>query len=364
MTIISISLHPLFFFIAFSLCTQPVVGQNNEIDLRFQLNESIDCQTNIVCYELQMSAPTNSYELGSINLRMFYDSAKIQFQSINCMLEGFYTCNGLLISPVSNDSLWGMDAGRYLQFNISGTGFPGLGDTVYMNEFTSFAEICFLVTDSLALGEAYANSLVWDRVLNSTGGWQSDGIIFQEQTPVPNIQAPLIENPIHHNWQYTADSSGIPVPFDVIQWPCGDLPCNVVTNDQNDGAGSLRFAIDCAQTGDTIVFGQDMLNATIELNSVILIDKNIVIRNVLTPNVVITSTAELLFDVLPGVTLQLENLNLISGVSGEPGLVNNQGTLVLQDIAMDRNPLLPMNIEALIMNAGIIEVFGILDVGN
>jgi hypothetical protein len=43
--------------------------------------------------------------------------------------------------------------------------------------------------------------------------------------------------------------------------------CRTVTNFQDNGPGSLPYALACAQSGDTILFASNMINDTIELNN-------------------------------------------------------------------------------------------------
>ena len=70
---------------------------------------------------------------------------------------------------------------------------------------------------------------------------------------------------------------------------------NVVTNTNDDGPGSLRFVIACAQPGDTITFDTALLNQVIHLTSTLInIDKNIYIHSSLVPRIMIKFSMPLL----------------------------------------------------------------------
>ncbi|HZV71573.1 MAG TPA: hypothetical protein VFG10_18600 [Saprospiraceae bacterium] len=122
--------------------------------------------------------------------------------------------------------------------------------------------------------------------------------------------------------------------------------CNLlVSNTADVGTGSLRNAINCAASGDTITFHSSLAGGTILINSTkILLNKNLFIRSNVTPRVKIKSTVAGLFDIAVTRTIEFKDLDIISGLSttGNDGAAfNNLGTLKLIGVKVYRNPSLP-----------------------
>ncbi|MBK9981417.1 MAG: hypothetical protein IPP15_03155 [Saprospiraceae bacterium] len=122
--------------------------------------------------------------------------------------------------------------------------------------------------------------------------------------------------------------------------------CNLlVTNDNDAGTGSLRDAINCALSGDTITFHASLANTTILITSTkILLSKNLYIRSNITPRIKIKSNLPGLFDIAANKTIEFKDLDIISGIAttGNDGAAfNNLGTLKLIGVKVYRNTLLP-----------------------
>jgi hypothetical protein len=132
----------------------------------------------------------------------------------------------------------------------------------------------------------------------------------------------------------------------------------LVTNTNDFGSGSLRDAINCAVSGDTVKFSAALNGMTIHINSGrLLIDKNIFIHSSLSPRIIIASDIDGLFDIASGSTVECKLLDIISGYAGNVGAAfNNLGTLKLQDVSILRNPLLPPG-EYLIRNGPSSQLF-------
>jgi len=130
---------------------------------------------------------------------------------------------------------------------------------------------------------------------------------------------------------------------------CGQM----VTNANDDGPGSLRYVLECAEEGDTIFFGPMLLNQTIHLNSSrIEIDSNLFVYSDLIPRIKIQSDISGAFLIDAGITAEFNNIDFISGLSGYPGAqFENHGHLILWDIKITRNTLLTPN-NPLIYNTG------------
>ena len=361
-----------------SLCLPPILilaliltqlthtfGQEKNAHLRFEVAPNPDCASSLVCYNLQIkSDPGEVFEFGSANLRMFFDSTKLVFQSIQCQLNELYNCGNLSIYPTMVDSIWGMEAGQYLTYNISGVGVPGFGVEI-TDQFYTFAQICFLSQDSLLVGEDYCESLVWDKLEGTNQGWQQgDGIVFQEQGPEPFVLLSLSEQPEQHNWVYTSNSTGVPQMIECISWPCGVGTCtNFVSNTYDSGFGSLRSAIACADQGDTIQFSVNLIGDTIFLSSSkIVISKDLTIHNAHSSPVTIESMILGALDILEGHTVKFQNIQIMSGVGGIPAAIHNAGVLKLENTTIRRNPFLPSDSNVLVLNQGQIEIQGTVEI--
>jgi hypothetical protein len=342
-------------------------GQEKDIELRFVSNSGVDCNSSVICYELQMKAAfSDTFEFGAANVRMFFDSSKLMFQSMSCQLQGLYNCSpNAIVSSVSSDSMWGMGAAQYLQYNISGFFVPGLGDVI-TDTYHTFAEICFTPTVPLENGEDLCGSIVWDRLEDEPIGWQSQGIIFLEQDPNGSSLFTMNEIPHHLNWQYITPTTGEQVDIECVTWPCGEVPCVMEVYLIDDvGEGSFRDAIGCAMQGDTIRFAPEMAGQTIFLDSErILINKNLVIINEFLPRINIQSNTIGAIEIAPGSIVKIQNLNIISGIDGIPAAILNHGELTLQNAMINRNSNLPINFSQLILNNGQLELMGNIEINE
>jgi hypothetical protein len=127
-----------------------------------------------------------------------------------------------------------------------------------------------------------------------------------------------------------------------------------VTNDDDDGPGSLRYVIDCVEDGDTVTFHSSLHGATISLLSIITIDKSIYIHSDLTaPRIMISSTADGAFIVSADESVEMKNIEITSGEGGagsQGAGIENYGLLTLWDVCVFKNVALPSD-EYMIYNA-------------
>jgi hypothetical protein len=358
--------HPFILMMMMLLLFPTLVeGQEKDIELRFVSNTGVDCNSSVICYELQMKAEGNdTFEFGSANVRIFFDSSKLIFQSMSCQLQGLYNCSpNATVSSVTSDSMWGMGAAQYLQYNISGFFVPGLGDII-TDTYHTFAEICFTPTVLPQNGEDFYGSIVWDRLQDAPVGWQSQGIIFLEQDPNGNNSFTMNEIPQHLNWKYITSNTGEHLDSLSVPWPCGEESCLKEVDLIDDvGEGSFRDAVGCATQGDTIRFAPELAGQTIFLDSErILVDKNLVIINEFLPRVNIQSNTIGAIEIAPGANVKIQNLNIISGIDGIPAAILNHGELTLQNAMINRNSNLPVNFDQLILNNGQLELMGNIEI--
>ncbi len=127
----------------------------------------------------------------------------------------------------------------------------------------------------------------------------------------------------------------------------------MVTNTNDNGPGSLRYVIECSDDGDTIRFSGNLAGQSIHLNSGrIDIYKNLYIHSDLTPRIMIYSDVPVAFMIAAGETVEFRNLDVTSGLAGMSGAgFENFGNLILWDIWLYRNTLLPPN-NIIIFNQG------------
>ncbi|MBK8699523.1 MAG: hypothetical protein IPN29_08265 [Saprospiraceae bacterium] len=119
--------------------------------------------------------------------------------------------------------------------------------------------------------------------------------------------------------------------FILTNFPIDD--CKLVYKTSDSGPGSLRDAIACAGTGDTIVFSYAILNDTVHLTAPITIDKNLVILAEGNSSPVINGySASRIFDIETGVNVELINLDFIPGSATIGRCISNQGNLTIQDV--------------------------------
>jgi hypothetical protein len=108
--------------------------------------------------------------------------------------------------------------------------------------------------------------------------------------------------------------------------------CNIVTNTNNDGVGSLRFALECVMDGDTIFFSNALADATIGINALPLtITKSITILNENTNKVTIRHNEDDLFIIQANRTVWMQNIHLQTSAA-EKNCIENSGILTLNNV--------------------------------
>lgn len=116
-------------------------------------------------------------------------------------------------------------------------------------------------------------------------------------------------------------------------------PCDMdVNSSSNDGEGTLRSAIGCASSGSVITFDPSLFGTTISLSSKIVIDEDITISIPQGQQLTLSSTtADPVFEILSSGNLTLNYLTLSAGSSNDGAAVQNQGTLILNGINVNKN---------------------------
>ncbi len=109
-------------------------------------------------------------------------------------------------------------------------------------------------------------------------------------------------------------------------------PCSHVINTKNDGYGSLRDAISCASSGDTIIFDYLIWNDTITLNAPITLDKNLYLLGMDQNITIDASTSTNLFTISSGNTVKISGLKLICGNAVNGRCLDNSGNLIIENV--------------------------------
>ena len=139
---------------------------------------------------------------------------------------------------------------------------------------------------------------------------------------------------------------------------CAD-GCNTeITSLGDNGPGSLREIINCISPGDMITVNPTLYGSTIILDSQISITKEVVLMLSGNNNIDISSSgAGPLFLILSGGSLELDQVNLNAGSSGNGSAIINIGSLILHDVEVLPNPS-NSSPTSLIQNNGILEIEG------
>jgi hypothetical protein len=127
----------------------------------------------------------------------------------------------------------------------------------------------------------------------------------------------------------------------------GAICSRVVTSLSDAGYGTLRYNLECADSGDTITFHPLLTGQTISVTSdPLFIARDVHLFSALDPPVHIASSVSGLFIIPANTTLDLKNLVLVSGLTnGDLGAaLDNAGELYLENVLVLKNPLLASGI--------------------
>ncbi len=135
--------------------------------------------------------------------------------------------------------------------------------------------------------------------------------------------------------------------------------CSTTVSNTNDvGPGSLRNAILCAASGETIIFTPMLAGQTIQLNTGITIDKNIQLSNLNVGTVNIVSDNSVVFEINANVAAHFTNLSIITNHNSLPAC-KNFGALQLTNTTLRRNANTG---QAVFLNYGTLQCHGIVNI--
>ncbi len=139
---------------------------------------------------------------------------------------------------------------------------------------------------------------------------------------------------------------------------CETLCSDVVSNTQDDGWGSLRRTILCADPATSIAIDASVLSENFSLSSPITIDKDLELNIGQGNNInLIPSGQGPAFFITNNGQLELDYLTIISGTLQNGGAIINDGELILKNVDVYQNEEV-INVESLILNNGQISIQG------
>lgn len=124
----------------------------------------------------------------------------------------------------------------------------------------------------------------------------------------------------------------------IIQYTFDFPGCTFVVNTDDDGFGSLRYAIDCATPGDTIAFSSLLLNDNIQLavgSGPLSITKDLYINANPAANLTVDGsflTNSILTGMSPLTNITIKGLNILAGTDPSGSAIQNEATLTLEEM--------------------------------
>jgi hypothetical protein len=157
--------------------------------------------------------------------------------------------------------------------------------------------------------------------------------------------------------------SGFSTPCQTFNW--GEVEdytlqihCNLVSNANDSGAGSLPWAVGCVSSGETIAFSSAVNGQTILLaGSYPIIDSPLSIVTTQASNITVHGfTTQYVFRINAGVQATITGLNIIAGTASEGSAIDNLGTLTLNNVEIF--PHAGINNSKRIRNTGSLSMIG------
>lgn len=145
------------------------------------------------------------------------------------------------------------------------------------------------------------------------------------------------------------------------------VPSIIVTNANDNGAGSFRYLVDCAESGSTITFDISLTDQTITLTSgEIDIDKVLTVAGLGVADLVISgNNSSPVFHVLPGFDLTLKDIalkNASAPVNG--GAIFAEGKITLQNVMLQNNFENGVPRSLSVTNTAIVQILDVVDFKN
>ena len=177
-------------------------------------------------------------------------------------------------------------------------------------------------------------------------GWRVDDIDFINVMPMVHNAAQVIATP-DINFEFRLED---PIPI---------VPCTLVFCNADNGKGTLRRAVECAISGDSIKFLYPVFENIIQLTSPILLNKDLIISHEIQERIFI-GMSELLspiFEVLSDKTIVLDNLSLLPAAASDTRAIINHGNLVIYNLEIIDSNVNEVNGRS-VENNGDIQIIG------
>ena len=127
--------------------------------------------------------------------------------------------------------------------------------------------------------------------------------------------------------------------------------CPIVRNTDNDGFGSLRWAMDVVDPGGKIKIHPLLDGQDIVLTDPIVLDKDVTIMSPVDVTVN-GSLTDRPFEVEPGVEVTIDHVDIVGGTETEGNAIQSEGTLTLRDCDVHRGPLGPSDVRLILLEGG------------
>jgi len=334
------------------LSAEPLMVVDPNITVSFG-NPQFNCATQEYCLDVRFKSDIANKELFGMNVRFFYDDVILELINFRDFQGGYGP-----VAPNPPTNTYSAAAGPAL-FNFGG-GSDYINGAVQKTNanappiyisttgWTKLYQMCFTVDDPNANENSFCPPVVWDLEANPANGGFPNGSAGVVMTVVNGGgSSNALEHVEQFNWAYSGNGSapyGAPAQITCSSISCGT--CNLLVNSTADsGTGSLREAISCASSGDTITFASSMAGALITItSSKLAISKNLFIRSNLNPRVKISSATQGLFDIATGKSVEFKDIDITSGLSdpnNSGAAFNNQGILKLIGVKVYKNANLP-----------------------
>jgi hypothetical protein len=199
-------------------------------------NPVFDCPSRTYCVDVQFKSDTPGRQIFGVNVRLFYEDAILEYQSMDSFYEGYE----LWEDPEKTEDA--ASFGQYL--GLAGAddwinGYVQLinpSDFALTTEFQTLFRICFHVDDPYSFNQAdFCPTIIFDLTLNTVEDFGARaGFSYSEGwqvtlVPLPgsfNESDPSIEDVVQFNWAYD-DPEGSPVGHPVPDF-CIPNPCIII----------------------------------------------------------------------------------------------------------------------------------------
>ncbi|HZV70097.1 MAG TPA: hypothetical protein VFG10_11165 [Saprospiraceae bacterium] len=161
-------------------------------------------------------------------------------------------------------------------------------------------------------------------------GWWIDDVRIV-QNPVTVTNKVFVDDPIASGGRtHSSYATTLIMPADP------DNACALVSVTTDGGVGSLPFAINCAEAGDTIRFAEALHHDTIQLMThKAIIGKNLIFNSLSSDSIFVAgNTVNHSFEINTGANVELIGMHIIAGTGTSGAAIFNEGFLRLRNVSI------------------------------